>query len=88
MSCVQLRRLIPLHAGGDLDEPLELAFAHHLRTCTSCPGHVSDYAAQQELLRSYGREGEAGSPDLWKDLRGRLGRPSWERRWPRRDTGR
>ncbi|MAG55562.1 MAG: hypothetical protein CMJ83_04650 [Planctomycetes bacterium] len=74
LDCVQFRRLIPLHVGGDLSDAGQHPFDHHASGCGDCTEHLAGYRAQCGLLSTYGRDLESGrrTPDLWSSIERKL----------------
>jgi len=71
MNCRSARRLIPLHAGGDLERDRALKLEAHLATCSACGEELRAHRGIQELLASV-REPVTPFPGLWEELDGRL----------------
>jgi anti-sigma factor RsiW len=52
MTCASVRKLLPLHAGGDLDETRQRAVEAHLRACAACAAVAAGYRETREWTRS------------------------------------
>ena len=73
MTCRKIRRLIPLHVGGDLALGETAAVRHHLAECSTC----TDLAHSHEDARAGFAEfstplADANSHNLWENIEPRL----------------
>jgi hypothetical protein len=53
MNCKQVNELLPLHAGGDLEEKRELRVAAHLESCADCAFAASEYRETRQMLKEF-----------------------------------
>ena len=53
MNCKDMEPLLPLYAGGDLEEEHSRLVAAHLQFCTECIRAADEYAAAGQLLQRY-----------------------------------
>jgi anti-sigma factor RsiW len=51
MTCESVRQLLPLHAGGDLDEQDSGQIDAHLDSCAACSAFAAEYAEARNALR-------------------------------------
>jgi anti-sigma factor RsiW len=84
MNCGDMRDLIPLHAGGELQENERVALEAHLPQCGDCAREASAYRESRALLSGL-KEGDPPSgtyPKIWAEVRNaffpaRIHRMSW-----------
>ena len=67
MNCNALRDLLPLYAGGEVEENERIAVDGHLPYCPDCARELNDYREARGLLSALREEGNP--PDLWKNIR-------------------
>jgi hypothetical protein len=68
MNCERVEPLLPLHAGGDLDDRQARAVAEHLLECARCAGLAEEHRASLERLLRY------GPPELADEFYGEIRR--------------
>jgi anti-sigma factor RsiW len=74
MNCSEVRKLIPLFAGGDLEPDESGRIEEHLASCKECSSFLDAFRADRELLGSL-REKGPGPPvfgEFWSGLRRKL----------------
>lgn len=74
MICSVSRRLLPLHAGGDLPAWLDASVGRHAAGCARCRGELSALRTSLASLRSLGEAGARPEPmrlddDFWYAIR-------------------
>lgn len=53
MNCKNIRELLPLFVGHDLDDKRKAHVTSHVETCTECGGAVKEYRASRQLLQHF-----------------------------------
>lgn len=88
MSCGRARKLVPLHAAGDLAGWRARRVAAHVESCDPCRRLAAEFAAAREWARAAAEPPEFGA-DFYEGLRAsvldeirRAGRPAAPRRAP------
>jgi anti-sigma factor RsiW len=85
MKCEYVARLLPLHAGRDLDEKRSCLVAAHLQSCTQCFRAANEYARANQLLQRF--EAPYFSDEIYAGIRRQVlseierqsQTPSWSR---------
>lgn len=74
MTCAQVEKRLPLHAGGDLPEGEAAAVAEHLQVCPDCQRAAASYEAAVQALREAGRQKPPPGDwrECWQAIEGRL----------------
>ncbi|MCA1616193.1 MAG: zf-HC2 domain-containing protein [Acidobacteria bacterium] len=88
MTCGRARKLMPLHAAGDLARRRARRVAAHVESCDSCRLLAAEFAAARKWARAAAEPPEFGA-DFYEGLRAsvldeirRTGRPAAPRRAP------
>lgn len=75
MRCRRARRMLPLLVGGEIRGRRAEILDFHVRRCVRCREKLASYeSARQSLFRLKGARTGPG-PDLWPEIRQRLGGP-------------
>ena len=53
MNCKQVKELLPLYVGHDLEDGRAGLIATHVQTCTHCAGSVEEYVEASQLLQQF-----------------------------------
>ena len=76
-ECIEVRGMLPLFVGGDLESGDTELVGLHLGDCEACQAHLSRArVARQELRAELSRLVDGHEPQLWPVLRESLARES------------
>lgn len=82
-TCTDVRALLPLVVGGDLEEDQALAVSEHLALgCATCSTDLRELERMRGILRELPERSPAPAVDLWPDLRAALVSEGLVRRGP------
>ena len=86
MNCDRTRRLLPLFAGGDLQERKARRVREHLETCAECRRELEEYRKAMRAVADAVRVTTAGdwTPGEWRAVMDRVAKEKREPREPGR----
>ncbi len=70
-NCEKIGELLPLFAGGELDENEMISVNGHLSVCAECAQEAEEYAQARRNLALL-RDDRGGEVDVWSGVSGRL----------------
>ena len=73
MNCQQAEKLLPLYAGGDLEQKRELLVGAHVQTCATCAAEVDGFRTTALVLQ------ELTPPAIGEDVYDEIRRQVWRR---------
>ena len=83
MNCKQVNELLPLYAGGDLEEKRELQVAAHVESCADCAFAASEYRETRQMLKEFAppafSEGVYAGirQHVWREIESETSAPTW-----------
>jgi len=88
MDCNEVRNLMPLHVGGDLESGPTQAVNEHLAACAACSKEFDQGVTLVGVRRAFWKAQSSSVPDFWPAIEARLkpepaaAVPSlWAHRW-------
>ena len=72
MNCTQVKDLLPLYAGRDLNDGREQSITAHLLTCARCGAAAKEYGETRQLLQEFAPPAFAN--DVYAEVRQRVWR--------------
>jgi len=73
VNCQQAEKLLPLYAGGDLDQKRERLIAAHVKSCASCAVEVDEFRTTARLFQELAR------PPIREDAYDEIRRNVWRK---------
>lgn len=70
MNCQQTERLLPLYAGGELEEKRAGLVMAHLQSCANCAGAADEYRETRQLVQKF--DPPAFGEDVYAGIRQRV----------------